>query len=181
MKDSIIVEAPVAQLVERLPRKIKKVVGHEFESRLGLVMGMKKYPEISVGGIIFNEEREILLVKSWKWHNNYTMPGGHVEVGESMEDALKREVKEEVGIDVSNIEFINIQEAIFSKEFFKPKHFIFIDFTCRARSSDVKVDEKELQEFIWTKPENALKLNVDSFTKKSIKKYLELKGVREWK
>lgn len=137
----------------------------------------QKYPEISVGALILNKKREILLVKSWKWPgvNKYTMPGGHIEAGERIEEALKREVKEEVGLEIKPLKFLTIQEAIFSKEFYKPKHFIFLDFLCESLKSRVKLDRKELQEYLWVNPKKALNLNIDSFTRKTIKKYLEMK------
>ena len=51
------------------------------------------YPEPTVGALIINNKKEILLVKSHKWLNNkYSVPGGHVEIGESFEEAIIREV-----------------------------------------------------------------------------------------
>jgi len=111
---------------------------------------MKRYPEISVGGLILNNKGEILLVKSQKWPgiNKYTMPGGHIEIGETIEEALKREIKEEVGLEIKPIKFLTFQEAIFSKEFFKPKHFVFLDFLCKPLTSRVKLDNDELGIFV---------------------------------
>lgn len=138
-----------------------------------LIKMEQKYPEPTVGALILNDRREILLAKSWKWHGKYTLPGGHIEVGETAEEALKREVKEEVGLEIESMDFLILQEAINSKEFFKPKHFIFLDFVCRVKSSTVKIDNSEMQEAKWVRPEEALKLDIDSFTRNSIKKYLE--------
>ncbi|ADL12770.1 NUDIX hydrolase [Acetohalobium arabaticum DSM 5501] len=56
-----------------------------------------KYPEPTVGAVIFNPDDEILLCKSNKWDNKYVIPGGHIELGERMEKALIREIKEEKG------------------------------------------------------------------------------------
>ncbi|HEX4921650.1 MAG TPA: NUDIX domain-containing protein, partial [Candidatus Bathyarchaeia archaeon] len=72
------------------------------------------FPEPTVGALIVNKEGKILLAKSHKWFDKYTLPGGHIEVGETMKEALKREVKEEVGLDVEVGEFLTMQEAIFS-------------------------------------------------------------------
>src|SRR6266702_1480574 len=55
------------------------------------------YPEPTVGALIVNKEGRILLTKSHKWFDKYTLPGGHIEVGETMKEAVIREVKEEVG------------------------------------------------------------------------------------
>lgn len=54
-----------------------------------------KYPEPTVGAVIFNPDNKILLCKSHKWDHKYVIPGGHIELGEKMEEALKREILEE--------------------------------------------------------------------------------------
>lgn len=131
------------------------------------------FPEPTVGALIVNKEGKILLAKSHKWFDKYTLPGGHIEVGETMKEALKREVKEEVGLDVEVGEFLTMQEAVFSKEFFKKKHFIFFDFICTTREQSVKLDNDELQDYRWEYPGSALNLNLDSFTLKTLEKYME--------
>ena len=56
---------------------------------------------IRVKALIINSRDEILLGKS---DISYQFPGGHLEAGESLEDALKREILEETGIELSNEE-----------------------------------------------------------------------------
>jgi nucleoside triphosphatase len=131
------------------------------------------YPEPTVGGLIVNKEGKILLTKSHKWLDKYTLPGGHIEVGETMKEAVVREVKEEVGLDVEAVEMLLMQEAIFAEEFWKKKHFIFFDFLCKSKDQQVKLDGRELQEYVWEYPGAAFRLNLDSFTKKTLEKYLE--------
>lgn len=131
------------------------------------------YPEPTVGALIVNKEGKILLVKSHKWFDKYTLPGGHIEVGETMVEAVKREVKEEVGLDIQVGHLLLMQEAIFAAEFYKKRHFIFIDFACRARDDQVKLDQDELQEYLWIYPGAAYNLKLDSFTRKTIDKFME--------
>jgi nucleoside triphosphatase len=131
------------------------------------------FPEPTVGALIVNDEGKILLAKSHKWYDKYTLPGGHVEVGESMVDALQREVKEEVGLDVEVVEMLLIQEAIFAPEFYKKKHFIFIDFYCKSKNQQVKLDHDEIQGYVWVYPGAAYNLKLDSFTRKALDRFLE--------
>jgi nucleoside triphosphatase len=135
----------------------------------------KGYPEPTVGGLILNDKKQILLAKSRKWKNRFTIPGGHVELGETLEEALKREIKEETGLEIMPIRFLLLQEAIYSHEFYKPKHFIFLDYLCEAQTTDVQVDEDEIQDFVWVDPRKSSEIDVDSFTERTIKKYLETK------
>jgi len=137
------------------------------------MMSERRYPEPTVGGLILNDKEQICLVKSHKWKNRWTVPGGHIELGETVEEAFKREIKE-VGLEVEPIRLLIVQEAIYSEEFCRPKHFIFLDYLCRATTKDAKVDEDEIQDFIWINPRNALEKNVDSFTKKLLKQYLKI-------
>ncbi len=131
------------------------------------------YPEPTVGALIVNSEGKILLTKSHKWFDKFTLPGGHIEVGETMEEAVKREVREEVGLDVEVVEFLTMQEAIFAKEFYKKRHFIFFDFLCRVGDQQVKLDQKELQDYTWEYPGAAFNRNLDSFTWKTVAKYMQ--------
>ena len=131
------------------------------------------FPEPTVGALIVNDEGKILLAKSHKWFDKYTLPGGHIEVGESMIDAVRREVKEEVGLDVEVVEMLLVQEAIFAPEFYKKKHFIFIDFYCKSKDQQVKLDQDEIQDYIWVFPGAAYNLKLDSFTRKTLDRYLE--------
>ena len=131
------------------------------------------FPEPTVGALIVNQQGKILLAKSHKWFDKYTLPGGHIEVGESMVDAVRREVKEEVGLDVEVVEMLLVQEAIFAPEFYKKKHFIFIDFYCKSKDQQVKLDQNEIQDYVWVYPGAAYNLKLDSFTMKTLDRYLK--------
>lgn len=135
-------------------------------------MTNQKYPEPTVGALIFNSDGKIFLMKSHKWRDKYVIPGGRVELGEKIEDALKREVKEETGLEIHAIEFICFQEFIFDDSFWKEKHFVFLDFSCKTNSKDVKLNE-EGQEYIWISLEEALKLPIDHYSKRTIEEYIK--------
>ena len=130
------------------------------------------YPEPVVGALIFNKEGKVFLMKSHKWKNKFNIPGGHVELGEKMEDALKREIKEETGLDIYDLKFLYSPEFIFGDDFWKKKHFISHDFTCKTDSENV-VLSNEGQEYFWVYPEEALKMDLCSFTRKTIEEYLK--------
>jgi len=137
---------------------------------------VQKYPEATVGALIVNDRDEILLVKSYKWGNKYTVPGGHIELGERSETAVKREVREEVGLEVEPIRVLLVQEAIYPADYIKHEHYIFLDYLCQTKSSGVKLDEKEIQEHLWVNPERALQLDLESFTRNLVVEYLSHSG-----
>ena len=135
--------------------------------------------EVTAGGLVMDEGGNILLVKSHKWRDKYVMVGGHIEEGEKAVEALRREIKEETGLDVYEAEFICVQEFIYGEEFYKPKHFIFLDFLAKVKGVKPKVKvNREAQAYVWVKPEEALNMNIEPYTAKTIRAYLE--GKRGW-
>ena len=132
-----------------------------------------EYPSVVVGALIANKEGKVLLCKSYKWGNLWVVPGGHIEYGETIEKAVKREAKEEVGLDISFEKVLFVQELIEPKEYIRKKHFISLQCVCAAEDDKVKIDNDEMQEYKWFKPEDALKAETDPYTHEFIKKYLE--------
>ncbi len=135
-------------------------------------MTEQRYPEPTVGALIFNPEGQLFLMRSHKWRGKWVVPGGHIELGERMEDALRREVKEETNLDVRDIEFVCFQEFIYDEWFWRPSHFIFFDFACRTDSTDVQLND-EAQEYVWVTPDEALKMPVEHYTAVAIGEYLK--------
>ena len=130
------------------------------------------FPEPTVGVFIFNRQDELLLLKSHKWPGMYVVPGGHVELGERLEEAVLRETREETGLDIYDVEFINFQEFIYDPSFWKRRHFIFFDYAGRTDSTDVQLND-EAEEHVWVRLEEAIRLPVDAYTRVSIDKLLE--------
>jgi len=138
-------------------------------------MTEQTFPEPTVGVFIFNQVGEILLLKSHKWPDKYVVPGGHVELGERIEDAAVREAKEETGLDIYDLEFINFQQFIYDPSFWKPRHFIFFDYACKTESVEVILND-EAEEHIWVKLDAAVHLPLDTYTRTSIEKLIERHG-----
>ena len=126
------------------------------------------YPEPTAGALIQDPEGRILLIKSHKFKDLYTIPGGHIELGETAEEALRREIREETGLEIIDVEFLLYQDFVFDDSFWKKKHFIFLDFACRTDCTEVVINE-EAQEYVWTTPEEALTLPIDKYTARAIK------------
>jgi len=135
-------------------------------------MSKQQFPEPTVGALILNQEDKIFLMKTHKWRNRYTIPGGHIELGERIEDALRREVREETGLDIYDIQFIGIQECIFDEAFWEKKHFIFIDYMCKTESTEVRLNS-EGQDYIWVSLDKVFNLPIEPYTERTIKEYMK--------
>ena len=135
----------------------------------------RKLPKVTVGAYIVNKNNEILLIRSPKWGNRLLGPGGHVEYGETFQEAVKREVKEEVGLDIKDVELMTPVEVIESEEFTPRKeHFICLDCRAKLLDEDQKIimDERESLEYLWLTPEEIIKReDIERSTKRVIEKY----------
>jgi nucleoside triphosphatase len=135
-------------------------------------MAKQRYPEPTVGAMIFNPKGELFLMKSHKWRGQYCVPGGHIELGETMEQAVRREVKEETGLDIYDLEFLCFQEFILDESFWQKRHYIFFDYVCRTDSYEVVLND-EAQSYVWVSLPEALALPVEPYTLNLIEAYRE--------
>jgi ADP-ribose pyrophosphatase YjhB (NUDIX family) len=117
---------------------------------------MKKNIEFIARGIIF-QKGKILLCKR-KDGDYYFFPGGHIEFGELAEDALKREIKEEVGAKVKKCKFVSVLENVF-RDKNKTTHEINLVFQAEINKKDVRALENHL-EFCWMERSEFLKKTV---------------------
>jgi len=134
-------------------------------------MPEQTYPEPTVGAFIINPRGELLLLRSHKWPGVYVVPGGHVELGERLEEAAAREAREETGLEVRDLELINFQQFIYDPTFWKRRHFIFFDFACQADGTDVHLND-EAEGFVWVEPRQALALELDAYTRRSLEEWM---------
>jgi ADP-ribose pyrophosphatase YjhB (NUDIX family) len=109
-------------------------------------------------GVVVRMDDKILLVQRKKEPGRglWSIPGGLVELGEKVEDAAKREVKEETGLDVEIEEVIGVFDNIIRDEEGKIRyHYILIDFIARVVGGSLKLSADELSAARWVNLEEA--------------------------
>ncbi len=107
------------------------------------------YPRVSPAVIVaIRKNDQILLAHALRFPQKfYSTLAGFVEAGESLEECLRREVREEVGIEIKNIEYFGSQPWAFP-------HSLMIGFKAEYESGEIKVDETEIDHADWFNADN---------------------------
>lgn len=124
----------------------------------------RAWPIATVGGLVFAPDGTALFVRTAKWNGTWGVPGGKIDYGETSVAAFRREIKEETGIDAQNPEFILIQDAIEEPEFFRPRHFLLLNYRARCSSKEFRLNHESL-EAGWFTLDQALAMDLNRPTR----------------
>jgi 8-oxo-dGTP diphosphatase len=110
-------------------------------------------PYLAVSAAIFRQDR-VLIVRRARppARGLYTLPGGAVELGETLEEALVREVREETALTVEPVALAGYREVIgCDNDGVIERHFVILPFAARWIAGEVSLNE-ELAEAHWLDP-----------------------------
>jgi nucleoside triphosphatase len=111
-----------------------------------------KPPEIVVASILVTDGK-VLITQSAKWSHKWTIPGGHIEEGETMLEAFKRETFEETGITVDSGDLLYIDDLVLPPEYHRKAYFVVIVFRGVVTQDTVSLNQ-EAYKYAWIDPKN---------------------------
>jgi 8-oxo-dGTP diphosphatase len=110
----------------------------------------REYPErpvVGVGGVVIDDGRTLLIRRgSEPLRGQWSIPGGTLELGESLEDGVARELLEETGLEVRVLDLIEVFDRIFTEPDAggggtpqRPKfHYVIVDYLCERISGEAR-------------------------------------------
>lgn len=133
---------------------------------------MKKEIEVLVRAIIQSKGKILVCKKMGKKYCFF--PGGHIEFGENAKKALKREIKEELGLQIKKCLFIGGSEHLFTEDARK-HHEINLVFDVKVDKLETKSKEGHLEFFLKTKKELSKEKVLPISLTKAVLKWLKSK------
>jgi mutator protein MutT len=135
------------------------------------------YIGVGVGAVIVDSDSRLFLAKRGPKAKNerglWEFPGGSVEFGETLAEALKREMREEYGIEIAVGELLDVVDHILPEE---GQHWVSPSFICSVvKGEPVIMEPEKCSEIGWFLPEDLPKdlTQVTQVTRENLKHYLE--------
>ena len=134
-------------------------------------------PVVGVGGVVIRDGM-VLLIRRGKppLHGRWVVPGGTVELGESLEQALVREMREETGLEVVPLEVLTVFDRIERDGDRVVYHYVIVDYLCRWLGGEARAASDAL-EAAWAAmddlprydlPQKALEVVQEAFRKVAV-------------
>ena len=128
-------------------------------------------PNTTVAAVIRYDDKYLLVEEIDNGVTVYNQPAGHVEANENLIDAVKREVKEETGLDIMPKFFNYFNEFCEEHDW----HAVVLIFYAKGRG-EAKKDGKEIQELGWFDKEQIFNLKLAFEHKKVLEEYFKKKA-----
>jgi len=110
-------------------------------------------PYLAVSAAIFRDGRVLIVRRAQPpAHGFYTLPGGTVELGETLEQAITREVREETGLEIEPLSVAGYRQMIARDSTGQvERHYVILPFAARWVAGEISLNE-ELAEARWLLP-----------------------------
>jgi len=119
-----------------------------------------KQPIVGVGGVVIEGNRVLLIQRGQEpLKGEWSIPGGMVELGESLAEGVRREVREETGLEVKPLEIVGVFDRIQKNGSRVQYHYVIVDYVCRRTGGRLK-SGSDVLDARWVKREDLLQYRV---------------------
>ncbi len=151
----------------------------------------REYPEqplVGVGGVVIDNERALLIRRGGPpMEGQWSIPGGMLELGETLTQGVARELVEETGLEVDVLDIIEVLERIFPglpsadgapADAARPQyHFVIIDYLCETRGGTLCAGS-DAKEFAWAREDELAKFDLTVAATRVLRKAFAMARVR---
>lgn len=140
--------------------------------------GQREYPThpvVGVGGVVISDGRTLLIRRgSPPLVGQWSIPGGMLEVGETLIEGVRRELLEETGIEVRVLDLIEVFERIDLDAGGKPRyHFVVLDYLCEAVGGEARAGS-DVTAVAWAAPSELVQYSLTSTATRVIRRAFEM-------
>jgi 8-oxo-dGTP diphosphatase len=142
-------------------------VSHEFP----------ECPIVGVGAVVVKDGQALIIKRANEpYKGQWSIPGGRVELGESLVDAVRREMREETGLQVEVGPVIEVFERIQHHDGRVLYHFVIIDYVCSCTGGDLCAGD-DAEDAVWVTSEQLEQYEIRPSAKMVIRKGLAMRTV----
>lgn len=143
----------------------------------------REYPDrplAGVGGVVIAEGRALLIRRgSPPLEGQWSIPGGMLELGETLVEGVQRELAEETGIDVRVLDLIEVFERIDLDSRGKPQyHFVILDYLCEKVGGALRAGS-DVTDAAWAAPSQLAQYSLAPAATRVIRKAFEMARARD--
>lgn len=126
---------------------------------------------VGIAAIVFDARRVLLVERDREPSRGlWSLPGGVLELGESLADGLRRELREETGLDVRILEVVEVFERILRDGAGRPEyHYVLVDYLCEKTGGELRPGD-DVSRVEWVDPDRLPEYNMTSGTAAVIEK-----------
>ncbi len=148
----------------------------------------REYPDrpvVGIGGVVISDGRAVLIRRgSEPLKGEWSIPGGTLEVGETLVEGIERELREETGLEVRVLELIEVFERIFADNPGAPGparrpryHFVILDYLCEAVGGAPRPGS-DVTDFAWVREDELHRYNLTPTATRVLKKAFAMARAR---
>jgi 8-oxo-dGTP diphosphatase len=130
-------------------------------------------PVVGVGAVIVDDGKALIVKRAHApRQGEWSLPGGRVELGESLVDATRREMREETGLDVAVGEMLEVFDRIHWRDGRVEYHFVIVDFLCAVVGGTLRAGD-DAEAVAWVDGDTAAGYGVNEHALRVLRLGLE--------
>jgi 8-oxo-dGTP diphosphatase len=138
----------------------------------------REYPDrplVGVGGVVITDGRVLLIRRAGPpLQGEWSIPGGLLELGESLDQGVRRELAEETGLEVRVLDLIEVFERVFPDDDGRTKyHFVILDYLCEAVSGEARA-ASDVTDAAWAQEDELASYSLTRTATRVIKRAFEM-------